>query len=878
MRLIEEIEIEEKYKEIPFMADRKTNVKDLKELVEWMQSISTEMRQKRVSELACILLETFSDFCDWKNERKNQELRKAVLLGIEILAVIVGECDAYVECVRFLYGIHKNIGQDRANDIVKKYFSFQDILPRQRGLFLLLEEDGTRVFPIHELVSNLAKDFKCDNDHLINLAVAQQMFERVEEYEEIEGYDQIKQELLTIARSNGIAFLECLVDGGELFLDETDYKENGTLLVKKEEKVIIRNLRKSYFANYSEERIKSEMNQLAWYVFEKIEENEELVDIVEIISGDVQQHKLDILAAVENMRNYNIFLPMRIIRNRINHKFLRFLNSGNDHKIVYRGKVQECSKIGFLKVLSSREMRLRSKWLWKKEWDILTVDFYCAFYLALIGEEWNFTPDLESDKQDFYQRDLMRKYLDYILESRKGEIDSVIECLYQFINSNFDYGQINQKSSLSGRLFAFPFLSKLPEKLQVRGWLELKKNEIFDEENDKWEIKELNYSPASRKWGVDGEELDRFDMLTVDKVNLEETDIILPKGNIYVFCSQENDQTIYEEKIYKLAQKLKFINSVVSQEVIHYKFLSSYCGKELKKLMQLMLANNFSENCFEEFQCEQPEYQIFCIYKVFWHFQVFGITDKRIKMFWQLILEKHYLGCVEEIEVIKEYFNTMSRFIEIEEGVMVLAKESSGNESTLQYLYDKFGKKKGERNFLSWSFDQGEINKHLSFLEEEKIYAWKGQALRKVVFMADNLMLGKSLKRMLDFHIRGIEDVDIKKRSYLHISPSIKEILKKQEELDIEIHVIFGFTNAKKEIEDEYNVKIIIHKEIPEKYRADNDTINLVNELYGKAGKRNDIGCCCIYRYNNLPCGSVLPDYIRNPQNCVGLFERKGEI
>ncbi|MDE7432874.1 MAG: hypothetical protein K2N34_13290 [Lachnospiraceae bacterium] len=878
MRNNEEIEIEEKYKELPFMTERKINLNDIKELVEWMQRLSTEMRQKKVPELACILLETFSNFCDWKNERKNQDLRKIVLLGVEILAVIAGECDAYVECVRFLYGLHKNIGQPKADVIAKKYFSFQDILPRQKGLFLLQEEDGTRVFPIHELVSNLAKDFKCDNDHLINLAVAQQMFERVEEYEEIEGYDQIKQELLTIARSNGIVFLEYLVDGGELFLDETDYRENGTLLVKRQGEVIIRNLRKSYFANYSEERIYPERNQLAWFIYEKIEDYEELVDFTTIISGEVQQDKLDVLAAVEDKKNYNIFLPMRIVRNRINHKFQRFLNLGIDYKIVYRGKAQECSRSGFLKVLSSREMRLRSKWMWKKEWDILTVDFYCAFYLMVVGQGWYLAPDLESEKEDFYQRDLMRKYLEYILESRKNEIDSVIECLYQFINTNFDYAQMNQKSSLSGRLFAFPLLSVLPEELQVRGWLELKKDEIFDEENDKWEIKELSYSSVTRKWDVDGEDLDNSDILTVDRVTLDEADIILPKSNIYVFYSRENNQIIYEEKICKLAKKLEFVNNVVIQEVIHYNSLSLYCGKELKRLVQLMLANNFSENCFEEFQCEQQEYQIFCLYKVLWHFQIFGFTEERVNKFWQLIIERHYLGCVEETEVIKQYFNTMSILMETEEGVMVLAKESSGNESTLQYLYDRFGKKKGERNFLSWSFDQGEINKHLSFEAGRKIFKWKGQPLRKVVFMVDNLMLGKSLRKMLDFHIKGIEDGDTKKRSYLRISPSVKDILEKQEELEIEIHVIFGFTNAVQEIEDEYKVRIVIYKEIPERYRADSDTVGLVNELYGKQRKGNNIGCCCIYRYNNLPFVSVLPDYIIEPKNCAGLFERKGEI
>ena len=55
MKIIEEIDIEERYKDIPFMAERKINVKDIKELVEWIQSIPTGIRQKRVSELAYIL-------------------------------------------------------------------------------------------------------------------------------------------------------------------------------------------------------------------------------------------------------------------------------------------------------------------------------------------------------------------------------------------------------------------------------------------------------------------------------------------------------------------------------------------------------------------------------------------------------------------------------------------------------------------------------------------------------------------------------------------------------------------------------------------------------------------------------------------------------
>lgn len=253
--------------------------------------------------------------------------------------------------------------------------------------------------------------------------------------------------------------------------------------------------------------------------------------------------------------------------------------------------------------------------------------------------------------------------------------------------------------------------------------------------------------------------------------------------------------------------------------------------------------------------------------------QKFQLENARVKKFWCLMLDKHYLGCIEKTDIIEKYFQKMSQFME-ESGTVVLAKESSGNESTLQYLYEEFSKKRGERNYLSWSFDQGEINKHLSFQGGVKQYIWKGDPLKKIIFMADNLMSGQSLKKMLEFHMNEIDD---KKRSYLRISPSVHEMIEKQK-IDVEVHVIFGFNDSIKEIEDEYGVRIIIHEEIPTQYKADNDTIELVNELYGKQGERKGLGCCCVYRYNNLPFASVLPKYIRDPYNCVGLLQRKGEI
>ena len=86
-------------------------------------------------------------------------------------------------------------------------------------------------------------------------------------------------------------------------------------------------------------------------------------------------------------------------------------------------------------------------------------------------------------------------------------------------------------------------------------------------------------------------------------------------------------------------------------------------------------------------------------------------------------------------------------------------------------------------------------------------------------------------------------------RDYLNIHPTVKEMLNEINDLQIEIHPIFGFKKCVEAIEAEYPVKIVIHKEIPGDFYSDDETIQLVYELYDQ---RVDKGICCVFRYNNL--------------------------
>lgn len=69
-------------------------------------------------------------------------------------------------------------GAEKTSDIVQSYWKFQDILPTIKGIFLLENTDGTKVYPVYELVIGLAQDFKKDNEHLVELAIALQLFEK----------------------------------------------------------------------------------------------------------------------------------------------------------------------------------------------------------------------------------------------------------------------------------------------------------------------------------------------------------------------------------------------------------------------------------------------------------------------------------------------------------------------------------------------------------------------------------------------------------------------------------------------------------------------------------------------------------------------------
>ena len=97
-------------------------------------------------------------------------------------------------------------------------------------------------------------------------------------------------------------------------------------------------------------------------------------------------------------------------------------------------------------MLHSPEAQIRSMLLCKDDLDILTVDFYSAFYLEVVGDECKFYIDLETGRDTFYQGWLVKIFLQEVLpEYGIWKCMEILEALYIFLKNNSDYLQKARK-------------------------------------------------------------------------------------------------------------------------------------------------------------------------------------------------------------------------------------------------------------------------------------------------------------------------------------------------------------------------------------------------------------------------------------------------
>lgn len=882
----DEIKIETLYK---YYCRSKEQV-SLESLIEFMnliQNISAELRQKCAFKLSRIMVEQLKKLNQWP-ETSNTLEGKLLVNTIEILSVAQMENtqkDTYQECLRFINDLRdqRKISGNSADKVVEQSRMFWDILPDIKEIFSLKTSTGDRAYPIHELVLDAANCFKHDNEHLITLALALQLFESVKNLEEIQEEASIQKKVSDIAKSFQIRFLEIISEGGRLLLDSLDYQYNGTIraVSRDRKRVIIRNIRKEYFSMFDPKQVKFEADYVAWYIECELSGEEELSSFQEVFGNGSKENRLNLLKYIAEQQIYNIFLPDMLVRNRASEKFIRVLNpcSGADKYIISGKNTESANMQGFLKILKTGKNNNRALFLCEDGIDVLTVDYYCSFYLEVVKGRWNLWTDFTND--DFYQRQLSSSFLLEMFKKQDiREFAKTLSDYYIFLKNYVPYAERNAVTKMDSHMcLMMPYGCCLPKDINEEKCKQKILQQWFSDEVGDWCCEELNYNKQTQGMVTNtGESLEDYIFYSEDDFDKPIHPVATKlKFQKYYFVNHKKQKIIEDGITSDVMKRISGIRKLARDEIITFERKYDYAIENINRLQAIMEKNVLKQEMYGMFGCEKGEKEkekCVRLFKILWHFQIYDIRDERLKDFWKLVFEKHYLGCVEQDEKIEAYFEELRNEAN-KNGILVVAKETSGDDTTLWNLYNSFGKKGGAKDLLVKAFSSDSINGDLK--ENGKSgYCWRTHSLKKIIFMVDNTLSGSSLKKMLAFHINGV--CPKTKYKYVDIKPTLKEMLEKDRNIIVEVHIIFALLSEeiKLSIEEQFgNISLVIYNQIPEKYKVDSETVNLIKKLYNIDSNMTG---GFIFRYSNMPAKYAFPKEVVESLNLVGLFQRRNEI
>ena len=884
--LNDEIEIEKLYKYYCGFDDQ-ISLEELQEFTKLVQKISPALRQKYAYKLSRVMVEHLKRLNKWPETSGTPE---GILLvnTIEILSVAQVEDekrDAYQECLRFINDLRNTskLSSNSAEKIVEQSRLFWDILPSIKNIFSLNTDNGERTFPIHELVLEAANHFQHDNEHLITLALAMQLFESVKRLETVQEEALVKKKVREIAKDYQIRFLEIVSEGGRLRFDPLDYQYNGTIRAISQDNrvVVIRNTCREYFSAIALQEVKPEAGQVAWYIERELSKEEELTSFKEIFEKGSKENRLKLLDYAFKERAYNIFLPEMLVRDRTSERFLRVINPciSADKYIVLNGQAETADIQGFLKNLKTGKINYRALPLCEDGIDILTIDFYCTFYLEVVQGRWDFWMDFVNEGT-FYQRQLSSAFLLEMFDKQSvRNFAKTLSDYYVFLKNYVSYTERDSTTKMDRQMcLMMPYGCALPDDISEEKWNQKILHEWFAEDADDWQCEELNFDKQIQHFVTpEGDVLENYTFYSEDDFNLEISPITLAKKRQkYYFINHKRRKIIPNYISDDVKKRINGIKDLAKEEVIVYEKKYDYAIDNIARLHSIMERNMLKQEMYSMYGCEKGERekeQCIRLFKILWHFQIYNICKERVNDFWALVLKKHYLGCIEQDEVIESYFAELKNKAS-ESGTLVVAKETSGDDTTLWNIYNLFGKKDG-KNLLVKAFSSDSINIDLK-KNGQNGYLWRGKPLKKVIFMVDNTLSGSSLKKMLKFHLEG--DIPKTKYKYVNLKPSLKEMLQNDNSIEVEVHIIFALLSdeAIAEIKEQYeNIELIIYNQISESYRVDSKTVELIKRLYGID---KDIGGSFIFRYCNMPAKYAFPEEVVESLNLVGLFQRRTEV
>ena len=773
-------------------------------------------------------------------------------------------CGEY-EFFRLLYNLKNN---DTSNSAKVYELLGEDITPVD-WIFSLKKNDKL-LYPLGTIMNDVIRNNYFDVKTLFNLSFLLRIYvkHKINDNEILTKIDEL-------SKNYNIKCLEYIRAGGKQLLSSQNVNENGTMIFRHNEKVLIRSTKKYYFGpkqSINEEK-DSKNNVIAYFIEYCLPTNDiKFFSLTEFLrNAEPNAEKFEFIKKIYQKGHFNNFYQDAIYLNKQTHKY-KFLNpyGSLDEKILIpAGKRYEKynnDEEGFFDLLnaSDKQYSLRQSIIWsRKQFDILTLDFFSEL-TRLNKRPINLESD-EISESDFLQNSLFKQYFEncgYFNE------DTILNYLDFIQNNVFNLNNAEAEMNDDMKLI-FPYKIYAPDCFSDVCYLY--KHRLEDIQGEFCQFKIFNRG-LEKCIEVNGKEVEIKD---IEKNILNSSDIDnlnVPSSIKEGFFDEQNSVLYYDRQLTAVAKKLINFNQKIEDYYLTYEVLKSKSDTSLKSIIDLIAAIKLDSINYDVFSVSpMEEAESILWYKLMWHFVIMGWKSEQINSFLDLVLNRHYTGCALYYQdTVSNWYQSVNKMIS-DDSNLVFTKEKKQDTTLDNYIAKITSSLGGKQAITQTDFDQSKVR-----LENNKFY-YNEREIKTIVILVDNIMGGTSLKNALHHYFINGSEEDIHGK-YFPCSTELKEKGLKNLNVKVIVKAIWSFSdvkdNAESLIDSSFDLSIECEEIIENKYKWNTDIKTITESLYGEAEKAKYL----IFRQKNMPCKSVFPKKVTDTTNLIGLFNRSKEL
>lgn len=773
-------------------------------------------------------------------------------------------CGEY-EFFRLLYNLENN---DTSNSAKVYELLGEDITPVD-WIFSLKKNDKF-LYPLGTIMNDVIRNNYFDVKTLFNLSFLLRIYvkHKINDNEILTKIDEL-------SKNYNIKCLEYIRAGGKQLLSSQNVNENGTMIFRHNEKVLIRSTKKYYFGpkqSINEEK-DSKNNVIAYFIEYCLPTNDiKFFSLTEFLrNAEPNAEKFEFIKKIYQKGHFNNFYQDAIYLNKQTHKY-KFLNpyGSLDEKILIpdgkRYEKYNNDEEGFFDLLNASDKRysLRQSIIWsRKQFDILTLDFFSEL-TRLNKRPINLESD-EISESDFLQNSLFKQYFEncgYFNE------DTILNYLDFIQNNVFNLNNVEVEMNNDMKLI-FPYKIYAPACFSDVCYLY--KHRLEDIQGEFCQFKIFNRG-LEKCIEVNGKEVEIKD---IEKNILNSSDIDnlnVPSSIKEGFFDEQNSVLYYDRQLTAVAKKLINFNQKIEDYYLTYEVLKSKSDTSLKSIIDLIAAIKLDSINYDVFSVSpMEEAESILWYKLMWHFVIMGWKSEQINSFLDLVLNRHYTGCALYYQdTVSNWYQSVNKMIS-DDSNLVFTKEKKQDTTLDNYIAEITSSLGGKQAITQTDFDQSKVR-----LENNKFY-YNEREIKTIVILVDNIMGGTSLKNALHHYFINGSEEDIHGK-YFPCSTELKEKGLKNLNVKVIVKAIWSFSdvkdNAESLIDSSFDLSIECEEIIENKYKWNTDIKTITESLYGKAEKAKYL----IFRQKNMPCKSVFPKKVTDTTNLIGLFNRSKEL